>query len=126
MAYRSKEQLLEKAQKMQTYLEAEIESEPAALLNRLELLSILIAQSGQCLAEAKFIQDQIINAGLLVAMEQGLDKKLSPSLISKFVSTQAKEVNFLVNSFDRINSASVHQLDGIRSILSYKKAELNL
>ncbi len=36
----------------------------------------LIAKSGQLLAEAKFIQDDIVNKGLLQAMEQELDKKL--------------------------------------------------
>ena len=96
------------------------------LCQRVQLLTILIAKSGQCLAEAKYIQDQIINAGLLQAIGEGLENKLSPSLINKFVTTNAKDVNLLVNWFDRINSAATHQLDGIRTIISYKKAELNL
>ena len=68
----------------------------------------------------------IINDGLLSAINQGLETKLSPSLVNKFVSSNAKDVNFLVNWLDRINSAATHQLDGIRTIISYKKAELNL
>ncbi len=112
--------------KMQAYLESPVGQEPAELLERIEFLMIMVAKSGQLLAEAKFQQDGLINAGLLQAMEDGLDKKLSPSLITKFVSSNAKEVNYLVNWADRINASATHQLDAVRSIVSYKKAELSL
>ena len=126
MVYRSKEELNKLAEKMQAYLETDLGPNPEHLIDRAELLTILIAKSGQALAEAKFIQDMIINEGLLSAIGQGLETKLSPSLVNKFVSSNAKDVNFLVNWLDRINSAATHQLDGIRTIISYKKAELNL
>lgn len=126
MVYRSKEELNKLAEKMQVYLETDLGPDPEHLIDRAELLTILIAKSGQALAEAKFIQDMIINEGLLSAINQGLETKLSPSLVNKFVSSNAKDVNFLVNWLDRINSAATHQLDGIRTIISYKKAELNL
>ena len=90
------------------------------------LFRSLIAKSGQCLAEAKYIQDQVINAGLMNAIGEGLETKLSPSLINQFVKSNAKEVNLLVNWFDRINAAATHQLDSTRTIISYKKAELSL
>ena len=126
MVYRSKDELNKLAEKMQAYLETDLGPDPQHLIDRAELLTILIAKSGQALAEAKFIQDMIINEGLLSAINQGLETKLSPSLVNKFVSSNAKDVNFLVNWLDRINSAATHQLDGIRTIISYKKAELNL
>lgn len=126
MGFRSKAELEAKALRMQEYLELEIGPDPAQIMERIEHLHILIAQSGQCLAEAKYIQDQLINQGLSAAIEMDLNKKLSPSLIAKFVSTQAKDINFIVNHLDRINAAATHQLDGLRSIISYKKAELNL
>lgn len=124
--FRSKEELSTKAAKMQAFLESEVGPDPNSILERIEHLHILIAQSGHCLAEAKYIQDQLINQGLESAINMDLDKKLSPSLISKFVGTQAKEINYLVNFLDRINASATHQLDGLRSIISYKKAELNL
>ena len=124
--FRSKAELQEKANKMQQFLESEVGPDPNAILERIDHLHILIAQSGQCLAEAKYIQDQLINQGLSSAIEMELNKKLSPSLITKFVSTQAKDINFIVNHLDRINASATHQLDGLRTIISYKKAELNL
>lgn len=126
MGFRSKDELEAKALRMQEYLELEIGPDPAQIMERIEHLHILIAQSGQCLAEAKYIQDQLINQGLSAAIEMDLNKKLSPSLIAKFVSTQAKDINYVVNHLDRINASATHQLDGLRSIISYKKAELNL
>jgi hypothetical protein len=112
--------------KMQTFLETPAGLEPQELIDRIEYLNILVAKSGQILARAKYIQDDIINTGLIEAMEQELDKKLSPSLVNKFVGSGAKNINYLVNWADRINAAATHQLDGIRTIISYKKAELNL
>lgn len=112
--------------KMQAYLETPAGNEPQELIDRIEYLNILIAKSGQLLAQAKFIQDDIVNKGLLQAMEQELDRKLSPSLVNKFVGSGAKNINYLVNWADRINASATHQLDGIRTIISYKKAELNL
>ena len=126
MAFRSKEELFKIAENMQVYLETETGPEPQHLIDRAELLTILIAKSGQCLAEAKYIQDQVINAGLMNAIGEGLETKLSPSLINQFVKSNAKEVNLLVNWFDRINAAATHQLDSTRTIISYKKAELSL
>lgn len=112
--------------KMQAFLETPAGHEPQELIDRIEYLNILVAKSGQLLAKAKFIQDDIVNTGLMQAMEQELDKKLSPSLVNKFVNSSAKNINYLVNWADRINAAATHQLDGIRTIISYKKAELNL
>ncbi len=75
--------------KMQAYLETPAGNEPQELIDRIEYLNILIAKSGQLLAEAKFIQDDIVNKGLLQAMEQELDRKLSPSLVNKFVGQKS-------------------------------------
>ena len=60
------------------------------------------------------------------ALQKAYEERLSPSTINKFVTTAAKDQNFLVNWLDRINSSSVHQLDGLRSILSYRKAEMTI
>lgn len=111
---------------MQEYLESPVGKEPSELLERIEYLMIMIAKSGQLLAEAKLKQDTIINNGLLQAVMEELDKRLSPSLITKFVNSNAKEANYLVNWADRINASATHQLDAIRTIVSYRKAEMNL
>ena len=122
----TQEQIKEKAESMQKYLEKEIGSDPIELIKKVEWLNILIAQSGNCLADAKYYQDSVINGAIMEALQKAYEERLSPSTINKFVSTAAKEMNYLVNWLDRINSTAVHQLDAIRTLISYRKAEMNL
>ena len=120
----SKEELQDTTTKMQTFLETKPGNEPNDLIDRMENLSVLIAKSGKCLADAKYLQDMVVNGAIMEALKKSYEERLSPSTINKFVTTAAKDLNYLVNLFDRLNSAAVHQLDGIRTIISYRKAEL--
>ena len=109
---------------MQDYLEKKIEEDPHFLMDRIGMLTVMIAQTSSMLADAKYYQDTLINGAIMDSLKKAYEEKLSPSTINKFVTTAAKEQNYLVNWIDRLNSAAVHQLDGIRSIVSYKKAEM--
>ena len=120
------EQLKEKADKMAAYLEKPYKSDPDDLLERMSTLSVLMAQSGQCLADAKYYQDSIVNGAIMEAIQKAYEEKLSPSTINKFVTTAAKEQNHLVNSFDRINASATHLLDAVRTAISYEKSKMNL
>jgi hypothetical protein len=120
------EQLKQKAETMQSFLETKSGSEPNDLIERMEDLSVLIAESGKCLADAKYFQDGVVNGAILEALKKAYEEKLSPSTINKFVTTAARDTNYIVALFDRINAAAVHQLDGLRSILSYRKSEMTL
>ena len=120
------EELQAEAERMQKFLETKPGSEPNDLIERAENLAVLIAQSGQCLADAKYIQDMVVNGAIMEALQRAYEERLSPSTINKFVMTAAKEQNYLCTWFDRINSASVHQLDSIRTIISYRKSEMQL
>jgi hypothetical protein len=42
-----------------------------------------------------------------------------------FIKASAKDWNYLVTSFDRINAAAVHQHDGLRTRISYIKTLMN-
>lgn len=119
------EQLKEKAAKFQQFLETRHGQEPDQLLERMELLAILVAQSGQCLAEAKYHQDQVINGEIGQAIDRLLTDKLSATTINQYVKTAAKEYNYLVNWLDRINATATHQLDALRTIISYRKTEFS-
>jgi hypothetical protein len=119
--------LHDKAAKMQAYLVDTYDSQnPNDLIQRLEYLQILVAESGQLLAESKWYQDKIVNGAIVESLKQAYDKSLSPSTINKYVNTTARDYNYLVNVFDRINSTATHQIDALRSIISYRKAEMQL
>lgn len=122
----TKEEIQEKAGEMQSYLELKSGSEPNDLIERAENLAIFIAKSGQCLADAKYLQDNIVNGAIMEALQKAYEERLSPSTINKFVLTAAKEFNYLVNWLDRINATATHQLDAVRTLISYRKAEMNL
>lgn len=120
----SAQDLKVKAQRMQDYLEKKMEEDPYKLIERMGNLTVMVAQTCSMLADAKYYQDTLINGAIMDSLKKAYEEKLSPSTINKFVTTAAKEQNYLVNWIDRLNSAAVHQLDGIRSIVSYKKAEM--
>lgn len=121
-----KEQLQPKADKMNAYLQEISNSEPNDIIDRIEKLSILMSQSGDYLAAAKYYRDALIHSEIMKIMREGMVDKLSATALNKLVNALAKEENFLVNQFDRINAAATHQIDGLRSILSYRKAEMQL
>ena len=117
------DELKAKAQRFQTFLETRHGQEPDQLLERMELLAILVAQSGQCLAEAKYHQDQVVNGAIGEAIDRAFSDKLSASTINQYVKSTAKDYNYLVNWLDRINATATHQLDALRTIISYRKTE---
>ena len=121
----NKEELQPKADKMMAFIQKPVGSEPNDLIERIEMLSILISQSGECLAAAKYYQDMTVSSSIMAVIKDGYSDKLGISVLNKFVASLAKEENFLVNQFDRINSSGTHQLDGLRSILSYRKTEFS-
>lgn len=118
------EKLKEKAEEMQLFLEQRVGPEPVLIIDRLESLSVMLAQSGSFLAQARFMQDTVISGTIEKFTLDPKFENISASTLNKFVNAAARESNYLVNTFDRINSAIVHQIDSLRSILSYKKSEM--
>ena len=120
------EALNDKAIKMQNFLEQKASDQEEGLIDRLELLQVLLAQSGNYLAEAKYLLDIRKNDSITQSLKEALAGDWSTTIIHKKIDALCREENFLVNRFDRINSSAVHQIDALRSILSYRKAQMNL
>lgn len=122
----TREQLKEKIQKFNSFLQEKPGSEPNDIINRIELLLILISQSGECLAHAKYNVDTLVHSEIMKVLKEGYSEQLSPSVLNRFIQALAKDDTIIVNQLDRINAAATHQMDGLRSILSYRKSEMNL
>ena len=120
-----KKDLQNRADRMNEYLQAKCGSEPDDILQRIEYLSVLISQSGECLAAAKYYHDVLVHSELMNIIRDRMADSLSATVLNKFVNALAKEESYLVKQFDRINSSAVHSLDGLRSILSYRKTEFS-
>ena len=121
----AKDQLQPKADAMNAYLQKPSGSDPNDLIDRIENLSIMISQSGEYLAAAKYYHDSLIHSELMKVVKDGYVDRLTATALNKLVNALAKEESYLVNQFDRINSSAVHQLDGLRSVLSYRKSEFS-
>lgn len=122
----NKDEILASAKKMQQYLEEKPGSEPNELIERAENLTVLIAKSGKLMADAKHLQESVINGAILDSLQKAYEERLSPSTINLFVKTAARDFNYVVNFLDRINATATHSLEAVRSILSYRKSEMTM
>ena len=121
----TKEELQKKVEDMNKFLQERSNDEPATMLDRMQILEVMMSQAGEYFAECKRNQEIVINEAISNAMELQLEETLSASTINLFVKTASSDWGFLVNSFERINSAAVHQHDGLRTRISYVKTLLN-
>ena len=119
-------ELQQKATDMNAYLQKEVGSEPNDIIQRIEYLSIMISESGELLAKAKYNQDMTIHSETMKVIREGFIDKMSITTINNLIKALAKDDNYLVNQFDRINSAAAKQLAGLITILSYRKAEMQI
>jgi hypothetical protein len=116
--------MLEECKEMQSYLEQRPSDDPNELTDRLAMLSVYMARSGDMLAQAKFIQDDLRSK---VFEEKSYEiSTLSPTIANKLIECKTGECNYLVNWLDRINRSCVHQADSLRTIFSYVKENLKM
>lgn len=112
----------EEATEMQAYLETLPEDNPDALSERIKILAVYQARSGYMLAEAKKTlsekkKAEIVNTILEIAKQNYLSSKAQNALVDSI----ATDEQFMVDWLDRINAACKHQLDAVRSLLSFEK-----
>lgn len=112
---------------MQNYMEDTCSNNPEEIRNRIIDLMVYLARSGEMLAVAKKelrrkksseIQNQII----AIAKEACLSATVQNALLESI----CEEESFLVDWVERINRTCTHQIDALRSLLSYEKEGLRL
>ena len=112
----------EEASEMQAYLETLPEDNPDALSERIKILAVYQARSGYMLSEAKKTlsekkKTEIVNTIIEIAKQNYLSSKAQNALVDSI----ATDEQFMVDWLDRINAACKHQLDAVRSLLSFEK-----
>ena len=118
------EQLQTRYENMTKFLEQPLNKEYDALITRMEHLGILLARAGEYMTEAAYRIDEVVDIECQVNIE--LLDKYSASTFNMMVKAKAKDWNKMKLGFERCCSASVHQIDAIRTILSFEKAKMNL
>jgi len=115
------------AQKIQDYLEVTLSDNPEEITQRIKDLSVYMARSGLMLAEAKKRLREKKNSEIYeTILEISKQNHLSAKAQNALVESIAQEENFLVDWLDRINKTCTHQIDALRSLLSYEKENLRL
>ena len=112
---------------IQSYLEISISNDPVEIQERIQTLMVYLARSAELLAQAKRElrikrTTEISNTIIAIAKEQHLSGKVQNTLLESI----AEEETYKVDWLDRINSTIVHQIDGLRSLLSFAKEEMRM
>lgn len=121
------EQLHTEATALQHYLEQLCPADPAQINERIRMLQVYMARSGEMLAQAKELLNlkrsrEIAHTIIKIAKEGQLSVKAQNVLIDSL----AAEENFLVEWIDRINASCTHQADYTRSLLAYERERMKL
>lgn len=119
--------LQQEAQQIQDYLDIECSESPEEVLERIRTIMPYISRTAYMLAEAKKAlrrkkASEISNTIINIAKEQCLSAKVQNTLIDSIAEEEAHLVDWL----DRLNAAATHQVDALRSILSYEREQLRL
>jgi predicted RNase H-like nuclease len=119
--------LLEETDQIQAYLDITCSENPDEIQERIRGIMPYISRTGFMLAEAKKLlrkkkASEISNTIIAIAKEQCLSAKVQNTMIDSIAENEA----YLVDRLDRLNAACTHQVDALRSLLSYNKEELRL
>ena len=88
--------------------------------NKLLALTQFMGRSAEANASAKKILQQKELSVML-----SMDKSLPPSMQAKLLNAQCWEENAMYEYADRLNSALVHTIDGLRTVISLYKTEMD-
>nr|WP_297167563.1 hypothetical protein [uncultured Dysgonomonas sp.] len=119
--------LQQEAQQIQDYLDITCSENPEEVLERIRVIMPYISRTAFMLAEAKKAlrrkkASEISNTIINIAKEQCLSAKVQNTLIDSI----AEEEAYLVDWLDRLNAAATHQVDALRSILSFERENLRI
>lgn len=109
------------------YLNITCSTNPVEISERISVIMVYMMRTSEMLADAKKMlrrkkSNEIQNTIIRIAKENCLSAKVQNALLDSI----AEEESYLVDRLDRLNASCVHQLDSLRSLLSYEKESLRL
>lgn len=108
---------------MQGYLEAHYDSDDGHMLSaRLQELGAYMAESGKLKADMEFHYNEALNKELIQMIKGLLPEYSSASVQNKFMKSLAREENRILLIADRINRSCTHQIELMRTQLSFIKS----
>lgn len=119
--------MIKEIQGIQSFLEITCSDNHEEISSRIRDLSAYLARTAYLLQEAKYnlrrkkaseISDIIVQ----IAKEQYLSAKAQNALVDSIAADEHRLVDWL----DRLNATCTHQIDALRSLLSFEKEQLRL
>lgn len=109
------------------YLNITCSNNPQEIQERISTIMVYMMRTGEMLADAKKMlrkkkSNEIQNTILRIAKDNCLSAKVQNALLDSIAEDEA----YLVDRLDRLNASCVHQLDALRTLLSYEKESLRL
>ena len=123
MVTHSIEHIQERLEFIQRFLEAQYDSDEGNLIHdRLTELGAYMAESGKLKADAEYHYNARMMTDLVKALTGLLPDYSSATLQNAFVKSLAKDERQLVTYADRVNRSCTHQIEVLRTQLSYIKS----
>lgn len=121
------ERIRKEATEIQEYCEIVCSENPDEIQERIRILTSYLARTAFMLKESKLLlrRKKSLEIGetiIKIAKENYLSAKAQNALIDCI----ANEENELVDWLDRLNATCTHQIDAMRSLLSYEKENLRI
>ncbi len=109
------------------YLNITCSNNPQEIQERISVIMVYMMRTGEILAESKRAlrkkkSEEIQNTIISIAKENCLSAKIQNALLDSI----AEDESFLVDRLDRLNASCTHQLDALRTLLSYEKEAMRL
>jgi hypothetical protein len=121
------EEIKKEAESIQAYLNITVSENADEMSERIAILMSYMSRSGEMLALAKKAlrskKTHEINKTIVSIAKSA---RLSATVQNALLDSICEEESFLVDWIERINRGCVHQIDGLRSLLSYEKEEMRL
>lgn len=117
----------EEIRRMQEFTQTTTSSDVTELEGRIAEAMVYLARSGELLAKARTAlrrkrASEVCATIMAVAKAEHLSAKVQNALLEG-VAAEEEEV---VDTLDRLNRALTHQLDGLRTLLSFEKEAMRI
>jgi len=121
------DEVKKEASQIQAYLDIVCSNNLEEITERISQLMAYMSRTGEMLAEAKRLlrsrkSEEIRNTIMTVARAERLSASVQNALLDSVCEQEA----FMADWLDRLNRSCTHQLEGLRSLLSYEKEGLRL
>jgi hypothetical protein len=123
MKIHSLEHIVARCEAIQLILEAHYDNDQGNILNdRITLINALMAESGKLVGDSNFHYKTKLKSDIMETLKSFIPDYTSASVQNNLVkSLCATEESIFINA-QRINASCTHQLDAMRSQLSYLKS----